>query len=404
MNITLTDELQQKTEQWIDALPEEWQTWLIENVERGCSPQELVQILAKNGFVFDAQANSQPVSEVEPQPSQSHLEDDIIQLLLDQVAPMEIVNQLFTQSSQTQQQLLKQIENIQQSSAFKKLQHTHHQLKKREWLIASLDQLAQLNPQYNKKIPRIKTPSFQIFMQNYYSQHRPVILQHGIDHWPALKKWTPDYFAKTIGDGIIEVQMNRDQVKDFERKSPALKQQISMKDFVEKVKNAGESNNFYMTANNTQKSQQSTAPLYQDILDFGKGYCNMAQKNSLSFLWLGPKGTFTPLHHDLTNNMLVQIYGRKKVTLIPALQTPNLYNDRWVFSEISDPRSVDLSQFPNYKHITPVECIIGPGEALFIPIGWWHTVESLDISISVSFTHFNAPNQFVGTFPRAPDE
>ena len=159
-------------------------------------------------------------------------------------------------------------------------------------------------------------------------------------------------------------------------------------------------NDFYMTANNASQNQNITKVLYQDIADFGHGYCDLSLQDQLCFLWFGPKGTFTPIHHDLTNNMLVQIYGRKKVTLIPALQTPHIYNDLWVFSQLKDPNQIDVEQYPLAKKLTPIECILEPGEALFIPIGWWHAVESLDVSISVSFTHFNAPNQFYLNFPK----
>ena len=31
------------------------------------------------------------------------------------------------------------------------------------------------------------------------------------------------------------------------------------------------------------------------------------------------------------------------------------------------------------------ECVLGPGDTLVIPIGWWHYVRSLSISFSVSF-------------------
>jgi ribosomal protein L16 Arg81 hydroxylase len=76
-----------------------------------------------------------------------------------------------------------------------------------------------------------------------------------------------------------------------------------------------------------------------------------------------------------------------------------LYNDKGVFSAADFP-NLDEKRHPLMKNITPMEVVIGPGEALFIPIGWWHCVESLDMSMSISFTNFNAPNNFSTEFPK----
>jgi mannose-6-phosphate isomerase-like protein (cupin superfamily) len=42
---------------------------------------------------------------------------------------------------------------------------------------------------------------------------------------------------------------------------------------------------------------------------------------------------------------------------------------------------------------------VGPGQALFIPVGWWHCVEALETSISMSFTNFVWPNTYTWHHP-----
>jgi ribosomal protein L16 Arg81 hydroxylase len=116
--------------------------------------------------------------------------------------------------------------------------------------------------------------------------------------------------------------------------------------------------------------------------------------------WIGPAGSFTPLHHDLTNNFLCQLVGRKHVKLVPPSETPKLYNDRHVFSAVGDLDAADLaSRFPLAASARFYDLVLQPGEILFIPVGWWHQVRALDFSVSMTCTNFIWPNDAHGSFP-----
>jgi ribosomal protein L16 Arg81 hydroxylase len=118
-------------------------------------------------------------------------------------------------------------------------------------------------------------------------------------------------------------------------------------------------------------------------------------------MWIGPSGTVTSLHHDLTNNFIAQVIGRKSVKLIAPSEVGRLYNHRHVFSEIPDLDSptLDRSRYPRLAGLRMYNIVLDPGEILFIPVAWWHQVKAIDFSVTATYTNFHWPNDAHATYP-----
>jgi hypothetical protein len=101
-------------------------------------------------------------------------------------------------------------------------------------------------------------------------------------------------------------------------------------------------------------------------------------------IWIGNTLT-VQTHFDLSSNIACVVGGRRRFTVFPPDQLPNLYVGPMEFN-ISGPaismvslNQPDLARFPRFaealRHSSSAE--LGPGDAIFIPYGWWHHVESL---------------------------
>jgi ribosomal protein L16 Arg81 hydroxylase len=64
-----------------------------------------------------------------------------------------------------------------------------------------------------------------------------------------------------------------------------------------------------------------------------------------------------------------------------------------VFSPI-DVERPDLVRHPTFAQVKMLEVVLEPGETVFLPLGWWHQVSSLDVSLSFSFSNLTVPNEF----------
>jgi hypothetical protein len=99
-------------------------------------------------------------------------------------------------------------------------------------------------------------------------------------------------------------------------------------------------------------------------------------------------------HFDVNYNIACVVSGRRKFTVFPPEQVANLYIGPLLRTPGGPPistvnlRSPDHEKFPRFAEAleTAREVILEPGDAIYIPILWWHGVESLDpLNILVNY-------------------
>lgn len=131
---------------------------------------------------------------------------------------------------------------------------------------------------------------------------------------------------------------------------------------------------------------------------------NLGQFEPSVRIWLGNQ-TRIAAHYDVPDNIACVAAGRRRFTLFPPDQLPNLYVgplDRAPAGQaisLVDLHEPDFEKHPKFrealKHAQVAD--MQPGDAVFIPSMWWHHVEGLDsFNVLVNYWWRTVP-AFMGT-------
>lgn len=74
------------------------------------------------------------------------------------------------------------------------------------------------------------------------------------------------------------------------------------------------------------------------------------------------------MHHDPKHNLLVQVVGSKVVLLVDPKYNENVYphEDNLLFNTSRvDPEKPDFVQFPKFKDVKLLQCVLEPGWMIF---------------------------------------
>ncbi|XP_027848509.2 bifunctional peptidase and arginyl-hydroxylase JMJD5 isoform X1 [Aphis gossypii] len=231
-------------------------------------------------------------------------------------------------------------------------------------------------------VPILHQPSLETFLRDYLKSKKPIKITGNMEHWPAINKWKDlNYLIKLAGARLVPVEIGSSYADaDWSQKLITLEEFINIH-----VVQEGEKSTYL-----AQHQLFNQIPELKDDIRVPE-YCYLADVDGEEpdiNAWLGPKGTVSPTHYDPKNNFLAQVVGSKYIILYDPKWSEYLYpyDDKFLKNTAQvDPVKPDFCQFPNFSHVKAMHCILNEGEMLFIPSGWWHRVESLSVSFSVSF-------------------
>jgi hypothetical protein len=218
------------------------------------------------------------------------------------------------------------------------------------------------------------------FLRKYFNKI-PFVLKGGALKTRYFNVWTPEYLKRHVGSKTVAVSHSQSGLYN-----------VTIAEQFQNVNMAfGEALDLFITQHKAYYLfKASIFDHFPELLEdveipefIDTAYDKIVGIN----LWTGGQGCVTHLHYDTDHNFLVQVRGRKEVTLFSPDDTRYLYFKKRSNSHVSEVNidNVDEARFPLYKNATPLPCVLEPGDILYMPPVWWHQVKSLDMCININF-------------------
>ena len=309
-------------------------------------------------------------------------------------------------------------------------------------------------------VSRLASPTLRDFAAA--AAQGPVIVEGSIEHWPALadkaRLWESlphlasvlrgrsapvevgaHYMARSWGENLVQLDgYLRDVI------APSVRATLDGVNVESAETQFGVGDVRYLA----QAALFDQVPRLRDdicepdlITALMSADADAASSEVRALAWLGPAGTFTPLHFDAPRNFLSQVFGVKRVRLhapgaapvlaslpsplsntsrlppvaleadipvssealegawarLASWRTAREQGRRGVVRDAASAKGSDddsdapddtwPARFPEYASgaAATYEAVLRPGDVLYIPPGWWHSVRALTAACSVSF-------------------
>ena len=235
------------------------------------------------------------------------------------------------------------------------------------------------------------TLSYEDFLTRYMHAGKPVVVTGVSSDWPAMQRWTPEYFKQLFGSRPVAI--------GYERQMP-------FDQFVDEVLASSSDNpGPYMYRSFLHEVLPELLPdvIPQNRFAFGGRYASPLMLETwrrpdayLKLLMGGVGSKFPVMHYDGDNAhaAITEIFGDKEFVLYAPEDGQYLYPKKFFpnHSIVDDPVMQDLGRFPLLVHARQYRTVLKPGDMIFVPAKWWHAARALSTSISVCTNMLDSSN------------
>jgi len=256
--------------------------------------------------------------------------------------------------------------------------------------MTTLEPIGTNAPKAVTEVPSRDLP-YEEFVAEFMRRNRPVVVRGAVADWPALRRWTPDYFRTRFQDRLVQVSYGEKvpfaefiegvQASTVDRPGPYMYRLFLHESLPEVLEDLVPQNPYAFPG-------RFASPLLPEYWRRPDGY--------LKLLIGGVGGGFPVLHFDTENvhASVTEIYGDKEFLLFPPGDAAHLYPkpEQPNHSALGDPTAPDLEKFPLAAKATCYRTVLRPGDMVFVPCRWWHTARVLSTSISVGMNMLDQSN------------
>jgi hypothetical protein len=206
----------------------------------------------------------------------------------------------------------------------------------------------------------------------------PFIIRGFLNNSKATEKWDINFFDKNFGDTQIMLrELNPDMSFDKSH-IPGLLKEVTASILDNKINRKYAMNTADIFTDNPELESMLPMKKVKDLFKHSKFFVG-------SQLFLGGRETGSGLHCAAGYNIFMNVYGRKKWTVINPKFTPWLYPEFrsdafYALSPVMHKQSFTQIEksHPLYNRIPKKEGILEAGDALINPSWYWHAVDNLD--------------------------
>jgi len=236
-------------------------------------------------------------------------------------------------------------------------------------------------------IPRVSALNRDEFITRYYVQSKPVVITDYAKSWPAIQKWDARYLCDHLTQETVLCSRSASRKHpDFAamhgQQTRAV--QMSFREYVKHICTAPEDEIPKLALNRLvfmtgSKCEQKLHLNLDSLLDELKVPDLIpADDLEVGVTWIQGQGVQSWLHCDPYDNLYVQIRGRKHIQLMDPAYWREVYlnttNKGYCEVDAFEP---DFEAFPMYASVPIVQTILEPGELLYMPVFWFHAIQSL---------------------------
>lgn len=232
-----------------------------------------------------------------------------------------------------------------------------------------------------KQVDRRSGLTRKEFRDEYLRPNKPVVFTDMTKDWPALHKWTAEFFKEQYGD--INVPVYSSNYSKPGKGYMTSDREMKFKEFLETTESGSTDLRLFLF------DIFDPAPELRQDFQFPTIMRGFIKR--FPFMFFGGAGSEVTMHYDIdcANVFLTQFVGNKHIILFPPEESDKIYHHPFTVKSLISPESPDYEKFPALRNVRGYETVLKHGETIFMPTRYWHYMHYLDFSFGLALRSYS---------------